>query len=177
MNGITPTRSASRVALAITCLPTRGRLLEAPIRLPLVGRQATRSEPVGVKGFPVWRQEEMPGRIERNTIKRARRFRKDMTNGEARFWKELRLLKAHGLHVRRQVPIGPYVADFAIMKSRLVIEIDGSLHQAGHQIEHDRKRDAWMNSQGFRVLRFSTGAVSESMDGCIEEIMREAGVL
>lgn len=59
--------------------------------------------------------------------------------------------RLEGLKFRRQVPVGPYVLDFACLRHRLVIEADGPFHDA----ERDAARDAWLTSQGFRVLRFS----------------------
>jgi len=99
-----------------------------------------------------------------------------MTKGELRLWNELRKLKDLGFHVRKQVPIGAYIADFAIMKERLIIEVDGSHHQELEQIAHDAKRDAWLQSEGFKILRFNTGEVDETLCGCVEEIMKELGV-
>lgn len=100
-----------------------------------------------------------------------------MTKGEQRLWNELRQLKELGFHVRKQVPIGVYIADFAIMKERLIIEVDGSHHQEQKQISHDAKRDAWLKSEGFKILRFDTGEVDQTLSGCIEEVMRELGKL
>ncbi len=118
-----------------------------------------------------------PSRIEAKTIANARSLRKNMGEAETKLWRELRDFKRHfGLHVRKQAPIRPYIADFAILTKRLVIEVDGHQHQFPAQMKHDQKRDAWLNSQGFKILRFSTGELSESFDGCVEEIMREVGV-
>ena len=117
-----------------------------------------------------------PSSISKLTISNAQRMRKDMTRGELRLWSELRKLKVLGFHVRKQVPIGMYIADFAIMKERLIIEVDGSHHLENAQIKHDEKRDAWLSSQGFKILRFNTGEIDESLSGCIEEIMGELGV-
>ena len=58
----------------------------------------------------------------------ARRLRANQTGAEMTLWRELRKLETKGTHFRRQVPIGPYVADFACMASRVVIELDGSHH-------------------------------------------------
>jgi very-short-patch-repair endonuclease len=68
----------------------------------------------------------------------ARRLRANQTGAEVLLWRELRKLETKGTHFRRQVPIGPYVADFACLASRLVIELDGSQHGD----EPTRRRDA-----------------------------------
>ena len=101
-----------------------------------------------------------------------------MSEPEQKLWSELRDFKRHfGLHVRKQVPIGKYIADFAMLKKKLVIEVDGFQHQASKQALYDANRDKWLQDEGYQVLRFTTGELSDSFDGCVEEIMREAGVL
>ena len=101
-----------------------------------------------------------------------------MTDGERRLWSELRAFKnRYGVHVRRQAPIGPYIPDFAIHDLNLVIEIDGQHHFEPDQMVRDRKRDQWLQGQGYKVLRFNTGELADSFDGCVEEIMREAGII
>jgi len=82
----------------------------------------------------------------------------------------------YGLHVRKQVPIGSYIADFAIHSRNLIIEVDGEHHFSPDGMRRDKKRDAWFAGQGYRVLRINTGELSENIDGCVETILREAGV-
>jgi very-short-patch-repair endonuclease len=83
-------------------------------------------------------------------IGRARRLRRDMTASEKRLWKALRALD---LHIRRQAPIGRYVADFAHHGARLIIEVDGGWHDLPEAQLHDAERDAWLTEQGYRVMR------------------------
>lgn len=100
-----------------------------------------------------------------------------MTLGEARLWSELRQFRRrHGLHVRKQVSIGPYVADFAIQSARLIVEVDGEHHFQPAQMKRDSARDAWLRDAGYRVLRFTTGELEETFEGCVEEILREVDV-
>ena len=118
-----------------------------------------------------------PTGIEPTTISRARSLRRTMTDGEKKLWAELRGFKRHfGIHVRRQAPIGPCIADFAIHDLRLVIEVDGEHHFQPGRRERERRRDRWLTSQGYRVLRFTTGELSDAFEGCVEEILKEAGV-
>lgn len=91
--------------------------------------------------------------------------------GELRQWK-----RNYGIHVRKQVPIGNYIADFAIHDLKLIIEVDGHQHLEATQMAHDKKRDAWFRDEGYKVIRFSTADISDAFDGCIEEIMTKAGI-
>jgi len=83
----------------------------------------------------------------------------------------------YGLHARKQAPIGPYVVDFVIHERSLIIEVDGEHHFTPDGIEHDAKRDRWLVGKGYKVVRINTGELSDSFDGCIEEILREVGVM
>jgi very-short-patch-repair endonuclease len=91
-----------------------------------------------------------------------------MTNTEWRVWSRLggKLL---GFKFRRQLAIGPYFADFACVAARLVVEIDGPLHEE----ESDRRKTAYLEAQGFRVARFPVGDVDESIDDVIATIFRD----
>ena len=77
-------------------------------------------------------------------------MRRNPSAAERRLWKLLRDRKLEGLKFRRQVPIGTYFADFVCLSCRIIVEADGPLHDE----EHDAKRDAWLTSQRFLVLRF-----------------------
>lgn len=82
-------------------------------------------------------------------------------------WKVLRKLD---LHVRRQAPIGRYIADFVCHEIGLVIEIDGYPHTFAERRERDLIRDDWLRSQGYRVLRFGNQQVLDQLDVVMEAI-------
>ena len=120
----------------------------------------------------------MPHATTNGAISRARVLRRNMTEGERKLWSELReFRRLYGVHVRKQVPIGPYIADFAIHSKDLIIEVDGEHHFTSGGMARDQKRDSWFASQGYKTIRMTTGELSESFDGCVEEIMREAGLM
>jgi very-short-patch-repair endonuclease len=100
-------------------------------------------------------------------VKNARRLRREMTLPEKRLWAELR---GTPLHVRRQVPIGRYVADFAILSERLIIEVDGPRHTLQEDKLHDAARDAWFAAEGFRTIRFTNARVLDDVDGVLSDI-------
>ena len=79
-------------------------------------------------------------------------------------------LPINGTHFRRQVPIGPYIADFCCLKPKLIIEVDGNHHGYDENISRDEKRTAYLKSQGFSVLRFSNREVMTQTTGVLEAI-------
>ena len=83
----------------------------------------------------------------------ARRLRREMTKAEKNLWNCLRN-RGIGAKFRRQVPIGNYVADFACVAAKLIVELDGPTHDDPEQQAHDIERDAWLRRQGWTVLRF-----------------------
>lgn len=119
-----------------------------------------------------------PSFIEPIAIKRARSLRREMTDGERKLWSELRdFRRLYGIHVRKQVPIGPYIADFAIHSKKLIIEVDGEHHFTPNGTMRDMRRDAWFATQGYMTIRMTTGELSDSFDGCVEEILRALGLM
>lgn len=88
-------------------------------------------------------------------------------------WTSLRGLKAIGLHFRRQVPIGPYYADFACHHPKLVIEIDGRTHT---DAAYDARRDTFMKGEGYRVLRFGNDDVLRELDGVMRAVQHALGI-
>ena len=81
----------------------------------------------------------------------ARTLRKHMTDAERVLWKQLRLRQIEGQKFRRQHPIGPYIVDFVCLEKRFIIEVDGGHHAS--QMDEDAKRTAWLQTQGFHLLR------------------------
>jgi very-short-patch-repair endonuclease len=100
----------------------------------------------------------------------ARRLRANQTDAEILLWRHLRKLETKGTHFRRQVPIGPYVADFACLASRLIVELDGSQHADKPNIAKDEVRTRWLEAEGYRVLRFWNNDLTENLDGALETI-------
>src|ERR1700684_4274400 len=102
---------------------------------------------------------------------RARALRRAATEAEKKLWWHLRRkLPLYGTYFRRQVPLGPYFADFACLKHRLVIELDGDQHTTPDAQRHDAERTAFLEAQGFRVLRFWNDQVFSGIDGVIDTI-------
>ncbi|MBE0663402.1 MAG: endonuclease domain-containing protein [Bacteroidales bacterium] len=103
----------------------------------------------------------------KNTFLKAKELRKNLTPGEKALWDCLKNVKAE-LRFKRQHPINNFIADFYCHKAKLVIEVDGEIHN--HQQEYDLSRTAEMEKFGIRVLRFSNTEVLNDIDGVIEII-------
>ena len=94
-----------------------------------------------------------------------------MNHTEFRVWCRLRDRRLEGFKFRRQHPIGPYVVDFYCPRARLIVEVDGPGHEWTEA--YDLRRAAWLEAEGFRVMRFWTGAIDADLDSCIETILGE----
>jgi very-short-patch-repair endonuclease len=125
---------------------------------------------------PGERGQGVRGRIRGTArVKRARAFRKDPSLVETILWRHLRNRRLGGWKFRRQQPIGRYVADFACLERKLIIEADGGQHRLREAA--DRDRDIWFGSEGYRVLRFPYSEVVSHIDRVLERIFAalEAG--
>jgi very-short-patch-repair endonuclease len=105
------------------------------------------------------------------TIAQARAQRRFMSPAEARLWVLLRTEQFRGAHFRRQVPLGPYYADFASHMAKLAIEVDGSQHATDAAIAHDARRTGYIETQGYRVLRFGTMEILRQLDAVGQAIL------
>jgi very-short-patch-repair endonuclease len=90
-----------------------------------------------------------------------------MTEAERRLWSLLRNRKLFGHKFRRQVPLGPYIADFVCLEARLIIEADGEQHAESIR---DANRDAWLAAQGFHVARFGNGDILAHPTGVLDRL-------
>src|ERR1700730_7402858 len=99
---------------------------------------------------------------------RAQELRREMSKTEWRLWYRLRGRELMGRKFRRQVPIGPYFADFTCLDARVVVEVDGDHH--GDQLVYDARQDPQLGEIGFRVLRVWVGEVDENLEGVIDTI-------
>ena len=107
-------------------------------------------------------------------IKRARRLRREATLPERLLWSKLRNGQLAGLKFRRQHPVGPYIADFACFDLKLLVELDGDTHGAEAQVRRDASRTAYLEREGWRVIRFWNVDVMDSLDEVLEQIEEAA---
>ena len=100
---------------------------------------------------------------------RARQIRTHMTDAETRLWHALRGKQMEGQKFRRQQTIGAYIVDFISLDAKLIVELDGGQH--AEAADYDMKRDAWLVSEGFRVLRFWNNDVTDNLEGVLTRIV------
>jgi very-short-patch-repair endonuclease len=105
------------------------------------------------------------------SLARARALRAQSTDAERRLWHYLRRRHLRGARFRRQVPIGPFITDFACLARRLIVEVDGGQHQLERMA--DKRRDEYLQRHGFRVLRFWNNDVLLRTEGVLERIWKE----
>ncbi|MDN5006048.1 endonuclease domain-containing protein [Bradyrhizobium sp. GCM10027634] len=105
---------------------------------------------------------------------RAKQLRRTMTRAETQLWRYLKANRMDGVGIRRQTPIGNYVADFVCFASKLIIEIDGESHDFEERQKADQRRDAFFAAEGFQVLRFTNEQVMSNLEGVVEAVRQAA---
>ena len=130
------------------------------------GVEGVPHEPSPLAGEGGARRSRGPGEGVRPALKaRARELRRNLTDAERALWRLLRDRRLRGAKFRRQVPVGPFIVDFAAFEHRLVVEVDGGQHAGSPR---DARRDAWLGANGFRVLRFWNNDVLANPEGVME---------
>ena len=104
------------------------------------------------------------------TAEKARKLRQKLTPAEKTLWERLRNRKFKRLKFRRQHPIDRYIVDFICIEKKLVIEVDGGIHQKAEQIEYDRKRTADLEGFGLKIIRFSNEEILNNVFGVLKKI-------
>lgn len=100
---------------------------------------------------------------------RARDLRNNMTNVERFVWSRLCRRQLAGFKFRRQVPLGPYFANFYCTSARIVVEVDGE----GHEEESDERKNTWLRARGYQVFRISASDVYESIEDAVGAIYQQ----
>jgi very-short-patch-repair endonuclease len=129
-----------------------------------------RTSPSPLAGEGAERKKREAGEGSRHLTGVARKLRSRMTDAERKLWLALRGRRFEAFKFRRQVSIGPYVADFLCFKTRLVVEVDGGQHA---DPAHDLKRNQWLTENGFRVARFWNNDVLSNLEGVLTVLAAE----
>ena len=128
-------------------------------------------ERVGVRGSKAGECLQYKSLYNQETLKKAKELRKNTTDAEKILWYCLRNRQICNLKFRRQVPIGNYIANFMCKEKMLIIELDGGGHFENKQIKHDLKRKQFLESEGYKIIRFYNTDVFQNLEGIIEEIL------
>jgi len=102
---------------------------------------------------------------------RARELRHEQTPSEQKLWQVLRNRAVGGLKFRRQAPFGSYIVDFYCAEAKLVVEVDGDVHES--QVEYDAERTCWLESIGLKVMRVRNEDVMFRLEAVLDEIWNE----
>jgi very-short-patch-repair endonuclease len=111
-------------------------------------------------------------RATKNSMRNAKRQRRNMTAPEVKLWALLRRSPG-GVSFRRQHPVGPYVADFYCAAAKLVIEVDGLIHD--YTAERDQRRDEYMRSLGLHILRVPASEVMRDAASVADGLVQLCG--
>jgi very-short-patch-repair endonuclease len=128
-------------------------------------RRAPLPSPPAGEGASRLRREAGEGAV---ATSRARELRSRMTDAERKLWFALRDRRFANFKFRRQVPLGPFIADFVCFDARLVVEVDGGQHAESRS---DERRDQWFVANGFVVRRFWNNDVLENLEGVLTSIL------
>jgi very-short-patch-repair endonuclease len=104
------------------------------------------------------------------TRSRAKTLRRDLTDAERILWTRIKGRALMGWQFRVQHPIGPYIADFACVRMRLAVEVDGATHATAAERAHDARRTAYLEAQGWTVMRFWNSDIYDNLDGVLRAI-------
>ncbi len=108
----------------------------------------------------------------KNKMRFTKKLRRRMTPEETILWELLRNRRSRGVKFRRQVNIGPYIADFLCKEKRVIIEVDGGIHETRDQREHDEARDMYLHELGYSVLRIKNEDIYNDIQQTLQRIHR-----
>jgi very-short-patch-repair endonuclease len=104
------------------------------------------------------------------SLTRRRELRSNLTRAEALLWLNLKNSSLDGKKFRRQHGIGPYIVDFYCPECRVIVELDGAVHEDVLRQERDVLRTEFLESRGLRIVRFENKAVIEDVEMVLETI-------
>ena len=102
------------------------------------------------------------------SVARARQLRARMTDAEAKLWFALRDRRFADFKFRRQVALGPFIADFVCFDARVIVEVDGGQHV---ESASDMRRDQWFAANSFMVVRYWNNDVLKNLDGVLMSLL------
>ncbi len=133
--------------------------------------EAAKKAPKSPKGTLHWKTADPLNYV--LLLEHAKKMRNQPTEAEVLLWHMLSGKKLEGYKFRRQHIIGNYIADFVCLKTHLIIEIDGLIHQLPENKISDEERTKWLENEGYRVVRFTNKEVLSNLDNVLEKIKEE----
>ena len=107
------------------------------------------------------------------TVKNISRvLRKNQTPWEAKLWSVLRNRNIKDLKFRRQFKVGNYIVDFCCPSKKLVVELDGGHHSEEEVRSHDKKKQGYLEKQGYKIVRFWNNEIDDNLDGVVLKIVQ-----
>ncbi len=103
----------------------------------------------------------------------ARYLRKNMTSQERKVWDVIRNRQFYGYRFLRQYVIGVYIVDFICREKKLIIEIDGGQHNEPKNLEYDKQRSLYLESKGYRIIRFWNNEIDNNLTGVYQQLQKE----
>ena len=100
----------------------------------------------------------------------AKNMRSNMTREELKFWCVVRAKNFYGYKFKRQVLVGDYIVDFLCPEKRVIVEIDGGQHNEESNINADNERTLYLESQGYKIIRFWNNEIYENIEGVCERL-------
>jgi len=113
--------------------------------------------------------------IPKHLLNRSRKLRKKQTPAENRLWSLLRNKQLGGYKFRRQHVLFSYIVDFYCHSGKLIVELDGPIHNSSSAKEYDKKREGWLVANGYRIIRFKNGEVFENEQKVLDKILEHLG--
>ena len=150
----------------LTPSPTRGEGGQDNSNSALI--PLSRSGGQGLRGHEKVQRWEVTPELQRKMVEVARQFRKQPTPSEKILWQALKNCQLDNYKFRRQQPIGVFVVDFFCAAARVVVEVDGGIHES--QQELDRQRQELLESLGLKFIRVASDRVENNLSSVLEEI-------
>jgi|SRR3989304_1753683 len=107
--------------------------------------------------------------MNKNTLAKAKALRKNMTTAERKLWSLVRRNQL-GVHFRRQALLGPFILDFYCPAAKLVVELDGPVHDLREEKEYDKLREEHLKVRGLKVIRFNNEQILSNFSSVLAEI-------
>lgn len=107
---------------------------------------------------------------EEKSGKFAKELRANMPEAEHRLWYFLRNKQLAGYRFRRQHPVGKYITDFACVREKLIIEVDGATHGEDQEMQYDERRTEFLHSQSWRIVRYGNEEIYKNIDDVMDDI-------